>query len=208
MNTQHAEHLKVIRWLLLVIVLMYAFGFLLVPLYDVFCRITGINGKVTRTGPVAEELRVDTSRTVRIQLVSINNESMPWQFRAEKPVLEINPGRPERTLFIASNPTDRLMMAQAVPSIAPSEAAAHVQKINCFCFDQQQLAPNASIEMPMIFVVDAELPQHIRTITISYTLFDITDQAKPPQRASAQPTMAQPTKNAQGKTQASREMLL
>lgn len=176
MNTRPSPHVRLVRWLLLASLLMFAFGFLLVPLYDVFCRVTGLNGKVLRTGPLEQTMAIDPSRTVKVQFVAIHNENMPWKFEPESPVVEVMPGESRQTAFIASNPTSRLMTAQAVPSIAPSEAAAYVQKINCFCFEQQQLASQAQVRMPLVFVVDGALPAHIGKITISYTLFDITQQ--------------------------------
>jgi len=152
--------------------LMFGFGFALVPLYDVFCEITGLNGKVTNTGPVS--LGPDTTRTVRVQLIATNNEAMPWEFRAQSPVLEVHPGEDRLTAYHAHNPTGRWMLGQAVPSVSPAEAAQYLHKVNCFCFDQQPLQAQESREMPLMFVVDPALPAHITTITLSYTLFDIT----------------------------------
>jgi len=185
MNKIHTQHMKIVKWLILASLLMFAFGFLLVPLYDVFCRITGINGKLVRTGPLQQAMLVDPTRSIKIQLVGINNENMPWVFAAQEPVIKVFTGESRQTAFVATNPTNRNMTAQAVPSIAPSEAAAYLHKINCFCFDQQQLASKAKVQMPLVFVVDNKLPKHIRTITISYTLFDITPQQK---ASTGQPT--------------------
>ncbi|UTW11130.1 cytochrome c oxidase assembly protein [Marinobacterium rhizophilum] len=152
---------------------MFGFGFALVPLYDVFCRITGLNGKITNTGPVAIEV-ADTSRDVRVQFIGVNNEGMPWEFRPLQHTVSVNPGEMRQMAFYARNPTGRRMVAQAVPSVTPSEAAQYLHKVSCFCFDQQPLEADEGLEMPLLFVIDKKLPADINTITLSYTLFDIT----------------------------------
>lgn len=157
-------------------VLMFGFGFALVPLYDVFCRITGLNGKVTNTGPVAIE-DADISRSVRVQFLGVNNEGMPWEFRPLDESVRVHPGEMRQIAFVARNPTSRRMIAQAIPSVAPAEAAQYLHKVNCFCFDSQALASQEQVEMPVLFVIDKKLPDHIHTVTLSYTLFDITPEA-------------------------------
>ncbi|MDP5325224.1 MAG: cytochrome c oxidase assembly protein [Litorivicinaceae bacterium] len=154
-------------------VLMFGFGFALVPLYEVFCDITGLNGKNFGRGDVAA-LEVDRSRTVKVQFVSTNPETMPWEFKPVERSMRIFPGETHQTAYFAANPTSHWMVAQAVPSVTPAEAAQYLTKINCFCFDRQPLDAGASQEMPMVFVVSPELPAHISTITVSYALYDIT----------------------------------
>jgi len=172
MEPLKAKNRRLVGRLALSAILMFGFGFALVPLYDVFCEVTGLNGKVTRSGPVT--LQTDASRTVKVQLIATNNESMPWNFKAATPEVEVRPGEDHLTAYHAHNPTGRWMLGQAVPSVSPSEAAQYLHKVNCFCFDQQPLQAQESREMPLLFVVDPELPAHISTITLSYTLFDIT----------------------------------
>ena len=181
------ENIKLVRKLVLGCLLMFGFGFALVPLYDVFCDITGLNGKVTRTGP-AGPMQVDRSREINLQLIAVNNEAMPWQFEPITNTMTIHPGLTGQTAFLAYNPTGQNMIAQAVPSVAPAEAAEYLQKINCFCFERQMLEPGQSMEMPLLFVIDPELPEHITTITLSYTLFDITPQLQA-NYSAGQPSM-------------------
>ncbi|MEH6473993.1 MAG: cytochrome c oxidase assembly protein [Halopseudomonas sp.] len=166
-----------VRRLIIAALLMFGFGFALAPLYDVFCRVTGINGKVTRNGALTEPVEVDLSRQIRVQLIAVNNEGMPWQFYPVSSELTVYPGEQRQTHYLATNPTKREMVARAVPSVAPSEAAQYVHKINCFCFESQLLASKASQQMPLVLMIDPQIPAHIQTITLSYTLFDIT--AKP-----------------------------
>jgi cytochrome c oxidase assembly protein subunit 11 len=158
-------------------VLMFGFGFALVPLYEVFCDITGLNGKNFNEGPAAIS-SIDRSRTVKIQFVTVNPADMPWEFRPNERTMRVFPGEDKVTAFYAKNPTPEWMVAQAVPSVTPSEAAPYLHKVNCFCFDRQPLEAGADTEMPLVFVVDPELPKHISTITLSYALYDLTDNQK------------------------------
>lgn len=166
-------HGRLVRRLLLSAVLMFGFGFALVPLYDVFCEVTGLNGKISNTGPITVQ-SVDQSRVVRVRLLAVHNEGMPWAFHPQQSLISTHPGEMQQTAFMASNPTARPMVAQAIPSVSPSEAARYLHKVNCFCFEQQRLMAGESIKMPLLFVIDPELPPHIRSITLSYTLFDIS----------------------------------
>lgn len=173
MDNLQRRNRRLVFGLMLGGLLMFGFGFALVPLYDVFCRITGLNGKVTNTGPVAPEIP-DRTRDVRVQFIGVNNEGMPWEFRPLLNTVSVNPGEMRQMAFFARNPTARRMVAQAIPSVTPSAAAQYLHKVSCFCFDQQALNANEGMEMPLLFVIDKNLPPDIRTITLSYTLFDIT----------------------------------
>lgn len=172
MDTAGANRRLILR-LTLAAVLMFGFGFALVPLYDVFCKVTGLNGRITATGPVSTD-RADINRHVRVRLLGVNNEKMPWRFEPVDALLEVSPGEMKQTAFVAANPTTRKMVAQAIPSVSPGEAAQYIHKINCFCFNSQTLDGGEQVEMPLLFVVDPELPDSIRSITLSYTLFDIS----------------------------------
>lgn len=184
MNRTDSNHRPLLLRLSLLTVFMFGFGFLLVPLYDVFCEITGLNGKVLNTGPVAG-VEVDTERRIRVQFIAINNEAMPWGFRPVERELTVFPGEMKHTAYRVTNPSGQFMVGQAVPSVAPSEAAEYLHKVNCFCFENQPLQAGETKEMPLLFTIDAALPEHIRTITLSYTLFDITPEAKPVAQAAA-----------------------
>ncbi len=160
-------------------VAMLAFvPFVMVPLYDALCDALGINGKTSGERYQAAEIRVDESRTVTIQFVATNNEGMPWEFGPSATMMKVNPGAVNQTVFLARNPLPQPMVAQAIPSISPSRAAAYFHKTECFCFNQQPLEGQSSAEMPLQFIVDQDLPRDIRTITLSYTIFDVTDMVK------------------------------
>ncbi|XOV86230.1 MAG: cytochrome c oxidase assembly protein [Pseudomonadota bacterium] len=163
--------------LLLVVFGMFGFGFALVPLYDVICDITGLNGKTGDQYVVTETLDVQDDRMVTIQFLTNNNDGMPWEFRPATRSLQVHPGDMNEVSFFARNPVDGAMVAQAIPSVTPGYAAKFLHKTECFCFEQQELASGESIDMPMRFIIDKELPADITRITLSYTLFDITDHS-------------------------------
>jgi len=166
-----------VRRLLLVVCLMFAFGFALVPLYDVMCKALGINGKTADAYSGVQQ--VDTSRSVRVQFLTTNAAGMVWEFYPTADELSVHPGAVNEALFIAHNPTRRPMTAQAIPSVAPARAAAWFHKTECFCFTQQVLMPGERMEMPLRFIVDEALPADIGQLTLGYTLFDITERMPP-----------------------------
>lgn len=162
--------------LVLVVIAMFGFGFALVPLYDVICDITGLNGKTGEKYVAGEPMRVDAERQITIQFLTNNNAGMPWEFRSTKRTMKVHPGELNQIDFYARNPSNGVMTAQTVPSVTPYYAAEFLHKTECFCFDSQQLAGGEDIEMPMRFIIDSEIPEDITSLTLSYTMFDITDQ--------------------------------
>lgn len=164
--------------LVTVSIAMFAFVFVvMVPLYDVLCDALGINGKTSNEAYTSVAAQVDQDRLVTIQFVATNNQGMPWEFRPTTNVMKVNPGAVNDTVFFARNPLPDAMVAQAIPSVSPSRAAEYFHKTECFCFNQQPLDGDTSTEMPLQFIVDQDLPRDIRTITLSYTIFDVTDMA-------------------------------
>jgi len=163
--------------LLLLVVAMFAFGFALVPIYDVMCQAFGINGKTA--GAYQGSQTVDEQRQVRVQFLATNAADMVWEFRPKGDDVTVHPGASTEMLFIAYNPTDKPMTAQAIPSVSPAKAAAYFHKTECFCFTQQVLKPGERIEMPVRFIVDRDLPADVHHLTLAYTLFDITARQPP-----------------------------
>lgn len=174
--------------LVMVVAAMFAFGFALVPLYDVFCDITGLNGKTSGEKYIVDEQQqaVNLNRVVTVQFLANNNDGLPWEFRPDKRSIKVHPGEMISTTFFISNPEQRSVVAQAVPSITPSAAASYFHKTECFCFEQQYLAEGESMNMPLRFIVDNELPEDVNTLTLSYTLFDITDAMTDPVSSNIQ----------------------
>lgn len=159
--------------------------FVMPPLYDAFCDITGLNGK---TGGKYEAVpaAVDRDRLVKVQFVASNNENMPWGFEPSVVSVKVHPGEEMDTVFLASNPTGRDMVAQAIPSLVPFESVKYFHKTECFCFNQQALKAGGSAELPLRFIVDPDLPRSINTITLSYTLFDVTERVASNQKPDNQ----------------------
>ena len=162
--------------LVLVAVAMFAFVFVvMVPLYDVLCDALGINGKTSGEVCTSVPAQIDDTREITVQFLALNNEGMPWEFRPETKMMRVHPGAANGVVFKAANPTNAAMVAQAIPSISPARAAAYFHKTECFCFEQQALDGESATDMALQFIVDQDLPADIRTITLSYTLFDVTD---------------------------------
>lgn len=167
-------HRALVTKLLLVTALMFGFGFALVPLYDVFCEVTGINGKTSNVPATALVDGVDTSREITIEFLARPNKDMPWIFKPEIRRLTVHPGEVHVMNYFAENPTAQMIVGQAVPSVSPGQAALYLHKIECFCFTQQQLAAGRNMLMPVQFYVDPALPAQFSTITLNYTLYDVT----------------------------------
>ncbi len=158
--------------LLLASVVVFGFGYALVPLYQVFCEVTGINGK---TGTVSEtearQAGTDASRWVTVEFDTNLQQGMPWAFHADTRRIRVHPGEIQEAVFIAENRASRTVAGQAVPSVAPRQASLYFNKTECFCFSRQELAPGERREMRVRFVVDRKLPEKISTLTLSYTFF-------------------------------------
>jgi cytochrome c oxidase assembly protein subunit 11 len=163
---------RVVKRLGITAVLMFGFGFAMVPLYDVFCDITGINGK---TGRIAQEEAlsqvVDEDRLVTVEFLATVHSELPWEFRPMVRKIKVHPGEITEVNYYARNNTDNLVAGQAVPSLAPGLAAKYFNKTECFCFTRQTLGPGEGKEMPLRFVVDPELPDNVRTVSLSYTFY-------------------------------------
>lgn len=150
---------------------MFAFGFALVPLYDVFCELTGFGGRTNETA-VVMTAKADESREIRLEFMATVNEYAPFDFAPSVRSMTVHPGGMYEATYVARNLTGRQMTAQAVPSVAPSQAGSHFKKLDCFCFTSQEFAANEERELPVRFIVDSDLPDYVDTITLSYTFFD------------------------------------
>jgi cytochrome c oxidase assembly protein subunit 11 len=151
-------------------VAMFAFGFALVPIYDVFCEITGFGGK-TASAAVAVVEAPDPNRTVRVEFLSSVARGTPFTLAPEVSHMEVHPGQLYETHFRARNLTASSLVAQAVPSVAPGAAARYFNKAECFCFTSQAFAPHEELDLTLQFMVATELPPHVDTLSLSYTYF-------------------------------------
>jgi cytochrome c oxidase assembly protein subunit 11 len=177
-----------LRKLVVVAVLMFGFGWALVPLYRKICEVTGIN-VVTARNPDAERsahnTQVDTSRTVIVEFDA--NRQGPWHFSPERSHVEVHPGELVQVNYDLVNLEARPVAGQAIPSYAPMQAAQYFQKLECFCFQQQLLAAGETRRFPVVFFVDPGLPRDVKTITLSYTFFEVAGALAKPQEGAGAP---------------------
>ncbi len=152
-------------------VAMFGFGFLLVPLYDVFCDLTGFGGRTNSEAATVAEAP-DLSREIRVEFITTVNEYAQFEFAADADSMTVNPGKMYYATFTAKNLAAGEKVAQAVPSVAPTTAAEYFTKIECFCFESQTFVADEERAMPLQFIVNPELPDYVDTITLSYTFFD------------------------------------
>ena len=168
---------RLVGGLCLVVVGMFGFGFALVPLYQVFCDLTGLNGKTSNivNAQAQSSQGVDESRTVTVEFVTYISQGMQWQLTPKVEQVKVHPGQMVDVEFVATNFSTSDQIGQAVPSVSPGQGANYLNKTECFCFEQQVLATGEAIDMPLRFIIDPYLPESVQTLTLSYTLFDITD---------------------------------
>ena len=159
--------------LAVVAVLMFGFGYSLVPLYKKICEITGINVLAVqeKLDVKPANTQVDTSRTITVEFDA--NTAGPWRFKPAVASLQVHPGEMAQVVYEVVNTQDRAMEAQAIPSYAPAEAGQFFRKVECFCFKQQTLGPKEARQMPVSFYIDPALPKNVKTITLSYTFFEV-----------------------------------
>ncbi|MBC3863560.1 cytochrome c oxidase assembly protein [Undibacterium jejuense] len=159
--------------LIVIAIVMFGFGYALVPIYKQICEVTGIN-ILTPKDISAKELsnsQIDRSREVTIEFDA--NTQGPWRFRPTVTSMKVHPGEMSQIVYEVVNKQSYKMDAQAIPSYAPQQASAFFKKIECFCFKQQTLGPNEARQMPVVFYIDPALPEDVKTITLSYTFFEV-----------------------------------
>jgi cytochrome c oxidase assembly protein subunit 11 len=159
--------------LVLVSVFFAGFGFALVPLYDVICRLTGLNGRTNATAAVqSKNTQVDLTRWVNVEFLSHTMPGVGLEFKPEQFSMRVHPGEIIHTNYVVKNQGSEVFVGQAVPSVTPAVAAPYFQKIECFCFNQQTFHPGEVRTMPVVFFVDPEMSRDLGTVTLSYTFFE------------------------------------
>ncbi len=166
-----AGNKKVIIPLVTYALLMFGLGFAMVPLYEKFCQITGI--KDTAARKTIEDYTIDKARLVRVEFDATINQELAFEFRPMTTFVDVHPGETREVNYYVKNNSDRDIIAQAIPSVTPVFATTHLNKIECFCFQQQELKAGEEKIMPLRFVLDDGLPEEIPTVTLSYTFMDI-----------------------------------
>jgi cytochrome c oxidase assembly protein subunit 11 len=185
-NFQTANRRLVIK-LAVVTVAMFGFGYALSPIYDLMCKAFGLNGKTGRIEEQATVQPVDANRTVTVELTGLATSGLPWEFRPLTKKIEVHPGKTMEVKYLVRNLAQEEITGQAIPSVAPGVSATHFKKIECFCFTQQTLKPGETREMPVRFVVDAGLDKDVRTITLSYSFFNVNKLSAQKYGGNSQP---------------------
>ena len=189
------ENIRMVGKLVVITTGMFAFGYALVPMYKAICEMSGINilalgernisgGKTTPS----LNTQVDTSRTITVEFDA--NSRGPWEFKPAQRSLQVHPGELATVMYEFQNVQNRRMSAQAIPSYAPQQAAAHFNKLECFCFSQYTLEPGEKKAWPVAFVIDPKLSKDVTTITLSYTFFEVGSKTPP---APSAPVVRLPT---------------
>jgi cytochrome c oxidase assembly protein subunit 11 len=192
------HNLLMFKKLLVVTAGMFAFGYALVPMYKAICEFTGINilalgeREIPGSGNARAKVKntqVDATRTITVEFDA--NARGPWKFKPAQSSLQVHPGEMMTVMYEFENVQDRVMSAQAIPSYAPRQAAAHFNKLECFCFNQYTLAPGEKKQWPVVFVIDPKLAKDVTTITLSYTFFEVGSKTPAaPTAALAEPRKA------------------
>jgi len=189
-----ADNRHMLGKLVAVTVLMFGFGYALVPIYRTICEALGVNVLARAevqsgdAGGTVANTQIDLGRTVTIEFDA--NARGPWDFKPAQATVDVHPGEVTTVMYEFRNRQNRTMVAQAFPSYAPSVAMAHFKKLECFCFTEHVLKPGESKQWPVVFVVDRKLPKDVRTITLSYTFFEVGGKtpAEPSALAAPAPT--------------------
>lgn len=170
------ENRRMLRRLVIATVVMFGFGYLLVPFYEKICEVTGINN-ILQADKLPGNTQVDRSRLITIEFDANTHGDLPWRFRPQQNVMQVHPGELATVAYDVSNTRDHSITGQAVPSYGPQHAARYFMKMDCFCFTQQTLQAGESRTMPVAFVVDPDLPADVTTIVLSYTFFGVAGRA-------------------------------
>lgn len=162
-----------------VVCVMFAFGFVVSPLYKLICEIAGIQTvAVPVQQPAANTPAItDDERQVTVKFDTTVSADLPWKFRPLARSVIVQTGRITQAKFVARNLAEESVTGQAIPSIVPWQAAGYFTKTECFCFSKQELGPGESKEMVVQFMVSPDLPADIRTLTLSYTFMNLDSEA-------------------------------
>jgi cytochrome c oxidase assembly protein subunit 11 len=189
-----ADNRRMLGKLLVVALLMFGFGYALVPMYKAICEALGVNvlslaeQRREAAAKGSANTQVDTTRIVTVEFDA--NARGPWDFKPAKASVQVHPGELASVMYEFRNKQDRTMAAQAIPSYAPKQAMAHFNKLECFCFNEYTLAPGESKQWPVSFIIDPKLPKDVSTITLSYTFFEVGGKTPPAPEGGLRPTAA------------------
>lgn len=170
-DAMHAANRRLSVMLAVSAFAMFGFGFALVPLYEVFCEATGLNGKTGSEVARVAGKSIPDSRWVTVEFNADVMPGLPWRFEPRLASVRVHPGQLVTAWFRIVNLADRPLAGRAIPSVSPPQAARHFRKVECFCFSQQTLKAGEQKDMPVTFIVNRELPDDVGTLTLSYAFF-------------------------------------
>jgi cytochrome c oxidase assembly protein subunit 11 len=168
---------KLVKALLIMTAGSFAFGWALVPLYDVLCKAAGIGNAEAKAGKAVVQEAVDPNREVTIEFMTEPASVGSFDFRPKVASMRVHPGKLYDTVFYAKNLTNVASVAQAVPSISPTGTAKYFHKTECFCFSPQKFAAGEGRDLAVRFIVDPGLPGTVDKLTLAYTIYDTTQSA-------------------------------
>jgi len=184
-DTTAKRHGPIALKMLTAAIAMFGFGYAMVPLYDIICEVTGLNGKTGRVSvSAAAATQKDADREIIVEFTASVNQGGSWEFVPATKQMVVTPGETYQTHYYAKNLTDTFIVSQATPSVTPFAAARYFNKTECFCFTRQDFEPNSGREMPLTFIIDPDVPLNVDRVTLSYTLF------KSPNQPTAQSAVA------------------
>ena len=156
---------------------MFGFGYALVPLYDLFCEITGVGGSPTIGSPyqIGQLPDMESDRDVWVEFTGNSTNGLPWTVEPQVKKAKLKIGEVHEFTYLVKNTSGKALVAQAVPSISPMQSARHLVKLECFCFENQPLAAGESRQMPVVFYIDPKLSKDTATLTLSYSFFEVKD---------------------------------
>lgn len=163
--------------LALIPIAMFGFGYALVPLYDVFCQQFGLQGRGTTITDESsvDPAGVDRSRDIKMEFVTSTNGDLPWKFKALTGTTSVHPGALNEAHFVVENTSDKTIVGRAIYNVTPSVASVYFSKTECFCFTEQTLEPGERLEMPVRYMINPDLPNNIKGVTLSYTFFELSE---------------------------------
>jgi len=158
--------------LIFICVFMFFFSFALIPLYNIICDVTGLNGNTSNLKEKANTFsEIVSTEKLNIQFISHEVNKNKLEFKPKEFEMTISPGKVYSTLYIATNKSDSKIVGQAIPSVSPNEASKYLKKLECFCFEEQTFKPGEVVELPLYFAIDEKMPKRIKTNNIILFFF-------------------------------------
>lgn len=171
-TSTQSDRQNIVVKLALIAVLMFGFGYALVPLYEAFCRVTGFGGKTTIIDEAAASAVPLSDREIEVTFTSHSHTSLPWEFKPLTPLVNLQLGQVQDAVFYVKNTSNRPITGMATFNVTPPRAGFHFKKTECFCFTKQVLQPGEEQEMLVRFMLDPGMPEDVQELTLSYTFFD------------------------------------